>query len=561
MAHEIHKGFQSPRGREDTRRSDSPPGIQPMEQERPLSGESEGLSAELPRFNYPQGAQFWLLSSCIAVMMFMTNLEIPVVTTALVEITDDLGGFEEAGWIVASYLLGYVSVSVISAKFSDIFSRKLVFMIMIAIFIIFSAACATAQTIVQFIVFRAFQGVGGGGSFALCNIMVIEIVPPDHYPQYVSNIAIVNALALVLGPILGGAISSNTTWRWIFIMNVPIALIPFIIAWFIMPKDFPYQGLTIDHPSAKLGRIDWPGTILILLATLGITTAFEQAERRFPWRSAYVISLLTTSGILWILLLWWERRITLYQKSDREPILPWRFFTNREMIGILLNFFYLGGPTVNTMFIIPLRFQVIYKTSGLEAGIRLLPFTSALPIGAFTASLLTGRVKVPAVYLLFSGSILQVIGFALLSTLPTDLSVPNQIYGYEFLSGMGCGINYALLFILIPHVSERIDHAVGMGAAGQIRMIGSTVLLAISTSIFNSYSSPRVREIVGSLHTLPEWSLSSSEAIEALPTEIQDNVREVLAEGFNWQILTLCVSAALQIPASLMMLRGKNIRV
>ncbi|KAH7313897.1 major facilitator superfamily domain-containing protein [Stachybotrys elegans] len=566
MAQEDREALRSADSRGKSSMSDSNSDARQAEQEKGLEDVGESPPSE-PRFNYPQGAQFWLLSSCIALMMFMTNLEIPVITTALVAITDDLGGFEDAGWTIASYLLGYVSVSVISAKLSDIFSRKLVFMVTIAIFIIFSAACAAAQTIIQLIVFRAFQGVGGGGCFALCNIMVIEIVPAEQYPQYVSNIAIVNALALVLGPILGGVISANTTWRWIFIINIPIALTPFVIAWFVMPNDFPYQGLPPGHPSAKpvgsskLGRIDFPGTILILLATLGITSAFEQAGRSFPWRSAYVISLLTISGILWILLLLWERRITLYPKTEREPVLPWRFFINREMMGVLLNFFFLGGPTINTMFIIPLRFQVVYQTSGLTAGIRLLPFTGALPVGAFVASLLAGRLKVPAIFLILSGSILQVIGFALLSTIPTTLSVPSEIYGYEFISGMGCGINYALLFILIPHVSESIDHAVGMGAAGQLRMIGSTVVLAISTSIFNSHIRPRMEDILGSMPASSEWALSSSEAIGLLPQQVQGDIRQVLAEGFNWQILTLCISAALQIPAALMILRKQNIKV
>jgi hypothetical protein len=125
--------------------------------------------------------------------------------------------------------------------------------------------------------------------------------------------------------------------------SIPIALPAFAIAWFAMPNDFPYQGLPDHHPAAKpstlakstMSRIDFPGTILILLATLGLTAGFEEAGRRFPWRSGYVISLLTVSGFLWIVLLLWERYVT-HSRKVREPVLPWRFFTNREMVGILL---------------------------------------------------------------------------------------------------------------------------------------------------------------------------------------------------------------------------------
>jgi hypothetical protein len=110
-----------------------------------------------------------------------------------------------------------------------------------------------------------------------------------------------------------------------------------------MPNGYPHHGqtsrrtITAEHHNAKntYGRIDIPGTILILLAVLGLTAAFEEADKLFPWRSAYVITLLTVSGILWIVLFLWERHVTL-SNSIREPVLSWRFLTNRQMVGILL---------------------------------------------------------------------------------------------------------------------------------------------------------------------------------------------------------------------------------
>lgn len=182
-----------------------------------------------------------------------------------------------------------------------------------------------------------------------------------------ANIAIVNALALLVGPIVGGAIAANTTWRWIFIIkyvrtrpkktrliagnstdlfydSVPIAAIAFLISILAIPNGFPHHGqtsrwatTTADNHNAKTryGRLDIPGTILILLAVLGLTAAFEEADKLFPWRSAYVITLLTVSGILWILLILWERHVTL-SNGIREPVLSWNFLTNRQMVGILL---------------------------------------------------------------------------------------------------------------------------------------------------------------------------------------------------------------------------------
>ncbi|GAP86914.1 putative MFS multidrug transporter [Rosellinia necatrix] len=515
---------------------------------------------------YLEGAQFWLVSASVAIMMFLTNLEVPVVTTALVAITNDLGSFENVGWVVASYLLGYVAVIVIFAKFSDIFGRKMVFVISTALFIIFSVACSAAQTLTQLIIFRAFQGIGGGGCFSLCTILVIELVPPPKYTQFVSNISVVNALSLLLGPIIGGAIASGTSWRWIFIINIPIALPALLISLYALPKDFPYQGIPNRQPKGlkflfsklTVDRVDIPGAVLILFATLALTAGFEEADKKFPWRSAYVITLLTVSGFLWIVLAIWERHVTIAD-GVREPILPWRFVKNREMVGILLNFLFLGGPTLIGMFIIPQRFQLVYGTSGLDAGVKLIPFTITIPFGAILASTLAGKLKIPALYVVIAGSVLQVVGFSLLGTLPSTTSIPAQIYGGEFVAGLGGGINFALLFVMIPFVNEGRDRAVGMGSGAQFRSMGSSIVLAVSTSVFNTYARPKLQGLLG-LSSSDEL-LFSAESLASLAPAILEDVQHVLAEGYNRQVLVLAVSAALQVPASLMMWRKKQLVV
>lgn len=187
------------------------------------------------------------------------------------------------------------------------------------------------------------------------------MVPPERYAKFVANISIVNALALLLGPIVGGAIASHTNWRWILIIkfeafhpdtcslaflmpvfSIPIAVPALVLSFIFIPKNFPYHGRQNDAPKTRkpwiakstLNRIDIPGTILVLFATLALTAAFEEAGKKFPWRSPYVISLLSISGVLWIGVALWERYTTL-SNTTREPILPWRFL-NREMMGILL---------------------------------------------------------------------------------------------------------------------------------------------------------------------------------------------------------------------------------
>lgn len=183
---------------------------------------------------------------------------------------------------------------------------------------------------------RAFQGIGGGGSYALATILTIEVVPPEKYPAQLTYMGLAVMLALVIGPIAGGGISSVTTWRWIFLFNVPVGVVGLVLAIVGIPAGFPHHKGSahqreVSQRAQTLARLDIPGCMLLLLGTMSIVAAFQEAGSRFPWGSAYFISLLVVSVILLLALVTWERRVTL-ANGTREPVLPWRFLTSRVMV-------------------------------------------------------------------------------------------------------------------------------------------------------------------------------------------------------------------------------------
>ncbi|KAK3329249.1 MFS multidrug transporter-like protein [Apodospora peruviana] len=510
---------------------------------------------------YLHGIRFSLIATLIAIMLFLVTIETSIATTSLVAITHDLGGFERASWVMSSYLLGYVAVIVIFAKLSDIYGRKLVFAICIFIFTAFSGGCAAAGSLTQLIILRGIQGVGAGGCFALSAIVIIELVPPNQYGVLVARTGIAIVVAMVLGPIIGGEISATTSWRWIFGFNVPIGLLCLALALFAIPNGFPFHG-RLDHapfrastPKVAFSRLDLPGFALLMLATLCFTACFQEADSRFAWDSAYVITLLTASVILWLGLLFWERYVT-HQNGMREPVLPWRFFTNRGMVGILLGMVLVGAVMTTTAFQLPQRYQVVNGLSSIEAGVRVLPFGGGFPIGLIGSSTAASKLKVPGIYLVMSGAVLQVIGCALLGTQPDTFGINPAVYGYQIICGVGCGITYQILYLMIPFTAEQPDKAVGMGAGNQFRTMGSAFGLAITTSVFNSYNRSQFAKL--GISDLLE-NLTKGDTLGAQPDDVQAVAVRILSDGYNRQMLVLCGFAAAQLPTMLLLWRRKQI--
>lgn len=194
------------------------------------------------------------------------------------------------------------------------------------------------------IVFRAFQGVGGAGNYSLCAAILLDLVPTEKYATYMSSLSLVYAISLLFGPLMGGGISDSSTWRWVFLLNVPPGALAGIGLALVLPNRFPYHNepskeKTMSSVLASLRqmiqRVDLLGSSLLLVATILLVTALEEANEEYTWNSAFTIVLLIISGLAWIAFLLWERRVTLYSKHI-EPVFPWRFVCNRVWVGMLL---------------------------------------------------------------------------------------------------------------------------------------------------------------------------------------------------------------------------------
>ncbi|KAJ8070672.1 hypothetical protein OCU04_001043 [Sclerotinia nivalis] len=331
-------------------------------------------------------------------------------------------------------------------------------------FHIISGACSAAQTITQLIICRVFQGIGAAGSMALVFAISFEMIPKHKFPTYTALFSVVTTLGNLVGPLIGGGFSEKSTWRWVFLFNVPAGALALVLLFVFVPVNFPHQNdpayvsrsLKEKFSKSSISKIDGAGAFLFLGASLLLVIVLLGAGSQFAWNSATSISLLVISGVLWILFVWNEWLVT-DEKRRPEPIFPWRFVVNRKWMGGLLLSLLSGIPWNAVTIDIPQRFQVVNGMSPIAAGVRLIPFNALIAFGTVIANIIVAKAHIPPIYLMFIGSSLQIIGITLISTVPNGVNVNSAIYGYEAIAGLGIGIVIGMVIVIPPHVVERRD--------------------------------------------------------------------------------------------------------
>ncbi|KAF2657865.1 putative multidrug resistance protein fnx1 [Lophiostoma macrostomum CBS 122681] len=515
--------------------------------------QKSGLEAPI----YLQGLRLHLLTLVINLSFFLVHVEVSVVGTALVAITDDLHGYGRSSWVVTGYLLSYIGFMVIMAKLSDHISRKVVLLGSLATFIIFSGACGAAWTMIQLICLRVFQGLGASGTFSLGIIVQTEMVPRSKYPVYSMILALMTVLSLLLGPIIGGAVSENTTWRWVFLMNVPPGVILLALLTICLPRDFPYMGDTSHTCSLQFRRLDVIGAGLMLVAVTLLITGFEEASDFSPWTSAGVLAPIVVSGVAWILFLVYERHVTPAKRAT-EPVFPWRFCTSRTIVGLLGNSFILGTIFITLVIQIPLRYQIVGNESPVKAGLRLIAFGAAIPVGSTSSGLLCQKRRVPPIFLFFLASLFTILGLLFMSRVAIDDISWSGLYGLQFVTGVGCGIMMGMVTLLPPFVAEQDDLATCTASVIQFRSLGGALALSLVTAIMNHSIQNSLLPVLGP-QKLAQIFLSP-QSLNALDEPLRSVVKEVFWKGFNMQLRILLGFAVAQVPATMLMWkwRGKG---
>ncbi|KAF2180760.1 putative efflux pump antibiotic resistance protein [Zopfia rhizophila CBS 207.26] len=510
-------------------------------------------SDEAAEVNHLNGWRLALTTLGIIISALIINLEVSIVSTSLVSITDDLKGFKQTSWVVSGYLITYTGFMILATKLSDVFGRKHCMVTGLALFTAFSGGCGGARTMTQLIVCRFFQGVGAAATYSMTVLITYEMVPKVKVPLYGGLNSIAVALATVMGPLFGGIITEHTTWRWVFYLNLPTGAFAIALFMLALPNNFPYHGTGLlkakKQPHSYLDylkTIDILGAFLVLGGSLLLSTALLETSNRFSWHYGGTIALLVLAGLCWIGFFAWEWFVSLRIRKQ-EPLFPWNFVYNRPWMGMILSSCLSGVPFNALVIYIPQRIQTVSGMSPLAAGIRLLPYSFGVAFGAVLASVASSKRRVAVTNILLFGASLQVIGIALLSTQSGTSHIPKKVYGFEALAGIGMGASFGVLVFATPFVVEPKDLAVATGAIMQFRFLGGVIGLAIGSSIMNSRIKSGlehilIQEVIGEL-------LQSVEVLKLLPLAVKGRAIQLFADMYNLQDKVMIAFAAAQIPA------------
>src|SRR6266581_896134 len=233
-------------------------------------------------------------------VVFLAMLDQTIVGTAMPHIVADLQGFDLIVWVSTAYLLTSTVPIPIYGKLSDLFGRKPIMLFGIVVFLVGSALSGAAQTMNQLIAFRAFQGLGAAALQPIAIAIIGDLFPPRERGKWQGVSGSIYALAAILGPLAGGWITDNTSWRWVFYINVPVGIIALLVLIFLMP--------TLRH---KTGRVstDYVGATLLILGTVPLLLGFTLAGNPYAWLSLQILGLFGGAVFVLIVLVFYEAHL------------------------------------------------------------------------------------------------------------------------------------------------------------------------------------------------------------------------------------------------------------
>ena len=456
--------------------------------------------------------------------MLLAALDQTIVATALPRIATDLHGLSKLSWVATAYLMTSAIATPLYGKIGDQFGRKRIFQSAIVLFLIGSALCGIAQNMNQLVFFRALQGIGAGGLMSLSQAIVGDVIPPRQRGKYLGYFAGVFALASVAGPLLGGFLTDDVSWRWVFYVNLPIGAVALTAI---------ASRLHLPPVKRSLGfKIDYIGASLLTACTIPLILATIWGGVSHPWGSSLIISLLAGSLLMAIALMFWE-----HNQSTEVAMMPTHLFKN-DIFSVSSVLSLLSGMALfATILFIPEYQQIVRGFSAVKSGLYMLPLMVGMLISMIGSGQLIsklGRYRIfPIIGTIVTGLGVWLYSHVSLTTPQLDLSL------WMLIIGLGIGMFMQVMTLAVQNSVNRNELGVATGTVTFFRSIGSSLGGAIFGALLTNRLSFHLKQL------LPAFSSHSSQlsssvlsgvspsGLNKLPPNISHAILEAFALSFR----------------------------
>ncbi len=472
--------------------------------------------------------QILVLMSGLMMGMLLAALDQTIVGTALPTIVGKLGGINHYSWVVTAYLLASTASTPLYGKVSDLYGRRPVLMFAIGAFTLGSLLAGASQNMTELILTRGLQGLGAGGLMTLAFTIVSDVLPPRDRARYQGLFGAVFGLASVAGPLVGGYFAQHD-WRWIFYINVPVAIVAIFVC---------NQVLRLVPHHRREHRIDWYGALLLVGAVVCLLIALSfGGSHGWAWGSAGILGLFAGFAVLAVAFLLVEARAA-------EPVLPLRLFRKPTFSLANAATFVLGFSMFGAIIYVPLYLQIVKGATPTRSGLLMLPMMVGIigtSIGAGRLISRIGRYK----WFTVAGTAIMAGGLGLFTLLKVDTPL-WQAFVYMLVIGIGLGTAMQPLILAVQNSLDLRDMGAGTSAATFFRSLGGSVGVAALGAVLSNRLIAELRPaLTAALHKLPPdqaavWapklgnlSINDPASLKKLPGPVLDGIQHAFVNTLH----------------------------